>query len=116
MSTNPTATLIVVVAVLVTAVMLNLLSVGAAYGVLVMVFQWGWGAGLIGLEGTAPTGVGRRRGLVEPGQNYAVLESPAVDSHHGDGRNAARDSNRNPRSSESATPTSSADPKTASRS
>jgi len=30
------------------AVVMNLLSVGAAYGVLVVVFQWGWGAGLIG--------------------------------------------------------------------
>src|SRR6476659_8728780 len=28
--------------------------VSAAYGVLVMVFQWGWGAGLIGLESTVP--------------------------------------------------------------
>ena len=36
------------------AALLNLLSIGSAYGVLVMVFQWGWGAGLIGLEGTAP--------------------------------------------------------------
>ncbi len=36
------------------AVALNLLSVGAAYGVLVMVFQWGWGAGLIGVESTVP--------------------------------------------------------------
>jgi RND superfamily putative drug exporter len=36
------------------AVVLNLLSVGAAYGVMVMVFQWGWGAGLIGLESTVP--------------------------------------------------------------
>ncbi len=36
------------------AALLNLLSIGAAYGVLVMVFQWGWGAGLIGLEGTVP--------------------------------------------------------------
>jgi RND superfamily putative drug exporter len=36
------------------AVLLNLLSIGAAYGVLVMVFQWGWGAGLIGLESTSP--------------------------------------------------------------
>lgn len=36
------------------AALLNLLSIGAAYGVLVMVFQWGWGAGLIGLESTAP--------------------------------------------------------------
>ncbi|MDQ3462514.1 MAG: MMPL family transporter, partial [Actinomycetota bacterium] len=36
------------------AAILNLLSIGAAYGVLVMVFQWGWGAGLIGLESTVP--------------------------------------------------------------
>lgn len=36
------------------AVVLNLLSVGAAYGVLVMVFEWGWGAGLIGVESTVP--------------------------------------------------------------
>jgi RND superfamily putative drug exporter len=36
------------------AVALNLLSVGAAYGVLVMVFQWGWAAGLIGVESTVP--------------------------------------------------------------
>jgi RND superfamily putative drug exporter len=36
------------------AALLNLLSVGAAYGVLVMVFQWGWGKGLIGLEDTVP--------------------------------------------------------------
>ncbi len=32
------------------AVVLNLLSVGAAYGVLVAVFQWGWGAGLLGFQ------------------------------------------------------------------
>ena len=36
------------------AARMNLLSIGAAYGVLVMVFQWGWGAGLIGLESTVP--------------------------------------------------------------
>ncbi len=36
------------------AALLNLLGVGAAYGVLVMVFQWGWGAGLIGLESKVP--------------------------------------------------------------
>ncbi len=36
------------------AAALNLLSVGAAYGVLVMVFQHGWGASLIGLETTVP--------------------------------------------------------------
>jgi RND superfamily putative drug exporter len=36
------------------AALLNLLSIGAAYGVLVMVFQWGWGNELIGLETTVP--------------------------------------------------------------
>ncbi|RHA43571.1 MMPL family transporter, partial [Cellulomonas rhizosphaerae] len=36
------------------AVLLNLLSIGASYGVMVMVFQWGWGADLIGLEATVP--------------------------------------------------------------
>jgi RND superfamily putative drug exporter len=36
------------------AALLNLLSIGAAYGVLVMVFQWGWGKELIGLESTVP--------------------------------------------------------------
>lgn len=36
------------------AAVMNLLSIGAAYGVLVMVFQWGWGADLIGLEETVP--------------------------------------------------------------
>jgi putative drug exporter of the RND superfamily len=36
------------------AAAMNLLSVAAAYGVLVMVFQWGWGGGLIGLESTVP--------------------------------------------------------------
>jgi RND superfamily putative drug exporter len=32
------------------AVLMNLLSVGAAYGVLVIVFQWGWLDGLLGWE------------------------------------------------------------------
>ncbi|MCF3131149.1 MMPL family transporter [Streptomyces olivochromogenes] len=36
------------------AVLLNLLSIGAAYGILVAVFQWGWGGALIGLETTVP--------------------------------------------------------------
>ena len=27
------------------AVIMNLLSIGAAYGVLVAIFQWGWGHG-----------------------------------------------------------------------
>ena len=33
------------------AAAMNLVSVAAAYGVLVAVFQWGWGAELIGLDG-----------------------------------------------------------------
>jgi len=36
------------------AALLNLLSIGASYGVMVMVFQWGWGAGIIGLESNVP--------------------------------------------------------------
>ena len=36
------------------AALLNVLSVGAAYGVVVAVFQWGWGAGLIGVHDTVP--------------------------------------------------------------
>ena len=36
------------------AALLNLLSIGASYGVMVMVFQWGWGAGIIGLESAVP--------------------------------------------------------------
>jgi uncharacterized membrane protein YdfJ with MMPL/SSD domain len=34
------------------AIVLNLLSVGAAYGLLVAVFQWGWGERLLGFEST----------------------------------------------------------------
>jgi RND superfamily putative drug exporter len=36
------------------AAILNLLSIGAAYGVIVAVFQWGWGASLIGVHTTSP--------------------------------------------------------------
>jgi len=32
------------------AILLNLLSVAAAYGVVVMIFQWGWGVSLLGSE------------------------------------------------------------------
>jgi len=31
------------------AAVMNLLSIGAAFGILVAVFQWGWGAGLLGV-------------------------------------------------------------------
>ena len=36
------------------AAIMNLLSIGAAYGVIVAVFQWGWGASLIGVHTTSP--------------------------------------------------------------
>ncbi len=34
--------------------LLNLLSIGASYGIIVAVFQWGWGSSLLGLDGTVP--------------------------------------------------------------
>jgi putative drug exporter of the RND superfamily len=33
------------------AVVMNLLSIGAAYGIVVAVFQWGWGSSLLDIEG-----------------------------------------------------------------
>jgi RND superfamily putative drug exporter len=36
------------------AVVMNLLSVGAAYGVIVAVFQWGWLGGVVGIGQTGP--------------------------------------------------------------
>jgi RND superfamily putative drug exporter len=36
------------------AAILNLLSVGAAYGVIVAVFQWGWGSSLVGIDEKVP--------------------------------------------------------------
>ena len=36
------------------AVIMNLLSVGAAYGVLVAIFQWGWASELIGVDRSGP--------------------------------------------------------------
>ena len=36
------------------AAVLNLLSIGASYGVIVAIFEWGWGASLIGLHTALP--------------------------------------------------------------
>jgi len=36
------------------AIAMNLLSIGASFGLIVAVFQWGWGASLIGVDGTGP--------------------------------------------------------------
>jgi RND superfamily putative drug exporter len=40
--------------VAITAALMKLLAVAATYGVLVALFQWGWGAGLFGLPGAVP--------------------------------------------------------------
>ena len=40
--------------VAVKAVVVNLLSLGAAFGTVVAVFQWGWGVDLLGLEASGP--------------------------------------------------------------
>ncbi|MBK5288454.1 MAG: MMPL family transporter [Acidimicrobiia bacterium] len=37
-----------------TAAVLNMFSIGAAYGVIVVVFQWGWGRSLIGIDQPVP--------------------------------------------------------------
>jgi RND superfamily putative drug exporter len=36
------------------ASMMNLLSAGAAFGVITAIFQWGWGASLLGIDRTGP--------------------------------------------------------------
>jgi len=36
------------------AIVMNVLSIGASFGVVVAIFQWGWLQGLIGLDATAP--------------------------------------------------------------
>jgi RND superfamily putative drug exporter len=42
------------IAVPLKAAAMNLLSIGAAYGILVAIFQWGWGMSLFGVEETVP--------------------------------------------------------------
>ena len=57
------------------AIGLNLLSVEATYGVLVMVFQWGWGISLLGSEST---------GVIEPWLPmflFAILFGLSMDYH-----------------------------------
>jgi RND superfamily putative drug exporter len=36
------------------AVIMNILSIGAAYGVVIALFQWGWGAGFVGIPPGGP--------------------------------------------------------------
>jgi RND superfamily putative drug exporter len=42
------------IAVAIKAAVLNLISIGASYGVIVAVFQWGWGSSLLGLDQPVP--------------------------------------------------------------
>jgi RND superfamily putative drug exporter len=42
------------IAVPIKAALMNVLSVSAAYGAMTAVFQWGWGAELLGLDSTVP--------------------------------------------------------------
>ena len=36
------------------AIVMNLLTIGAAFGIIVAVFQWGWGGSIIGVDNTGP--------------------------------------------------------------
>jgi putative drug exporter of the RND superfamily len=42
------------VVIAIKAAILNILSIGAAYGVIVAIFEWGWGKSVIGLQSTLP--------------------------------------------------------------
>ncbi|NNN18456.1 MAG: MMPL family transporter [Acidimicrobiaceae bacterium] len=42
------------IVIAVKAALLNLISIGAAYGVIVAIFQWGWGRGWIGVSENVP--------------------------------------------------------------
>lgn len=55
------------------AAILNLLSIGAAYGVLVAVFQWGWGLKLVGLAEPVPIVA------IIPMMTFAVLFGLSMD-------------------------------------
>jgi hypothetical protein len=51
---------------------LNLVSIGAAYGVIVVIFQWGWGRSLLGIEGSIPV-------VSVPMMMFAVLFGLSMD-------------------------------------
>jgi uncharacterized membrane protein YdfJ with MMPL/SSD domain len=57
------------------AILLNLLSVAAAFGVLVMVFQWGWGISLLGSE--APGVIGSWMPVIL----FAIVFGLSMDYH-----------------------------------
>jgi RND superfamily putative drug exporter len=55
------------------AALMNLLSIGAAFGVVTAVFQWGWGAGLLGLDHPLPVS------SWVPILNFAILFGLSMD-------------------------------------
>ena len=57
------------------AILLNLLSVASAFGVLVMVFQWGWGISLLGSE--APGSIGAWMPMIL----FAIVFGLSMDYH-----------------------------------
>jgi uncharacterized membrane protein YdfJ with MMPL/SSD domain len=57
------------------AILLNLLSVASAFGVLVMVFQWGWGVSLLGSE--APGVIGSWMPIIL----FAIVFGLSMDYH-----------------------------------
>ena len=71
------------------AAVCNLLSIGAAYGVVVMVFQYGWFSGLVGLEGSVPIvsflPLLMFAGLFGLSMDYEVFLMSHVQEHHKQG-------------------------------
>ncbi|HKG40003.1 MAG TPA: MMPL family transporter [Conexibacter sp.] len=72
------------------AAVMNLLSIGAAYGVVVMVFQYGWFSGLVGLEGSVPIvsflPLLMFAGLFGLSMDYEVFLMSHVQEHYKEGR------------------------------
>ena len=72
------------------AAAMNLLSIGAAYGVVVMVFQYGWFSGLVGLEGEVPIvsflPLLMFAGLFGLSMDYEVFLMSHVQEHYREGR------------------------------
>src|SRR3546814_18794681 len=56
------------------AVIMNLLSIGPAYGVVVAVFQWGWAADLLGVGAPRPVEAWA------PMMLFAIIVGPSMDS------------------------------------
>jgi RND superfamily putative drug exporter len=75
------------------AAVMNLLSVAAAYGVLVVVFQWGWGASLLGYKGVHSIPIASYVPLMMfavlfgLSMDYEVFLMSQIAEHHSNGMN-----------------------------